>query len=318
MIGKLMTGKDFGGCLRYVLSKEKAVLLDACGIRTDGKRSIIQDFNTQRKLNPNLTIAVGHIALSWSMQDKGKLTPDLMAQRAKEYMIKMKINNTQYLIAQHRDKPHPHIHIVYNRVNNEGKTISDQFQKQRNVKVCKELTLLHGYYLSPGKESVNKGQLKGPDGVKYELYDTIRTVLKHAKNWPSLERMLSKDGIAIRYKYKGATSEIQGVSFSKNGMSFKGSQIDRSLSYGRIDQQIIFNQQKEFPQSREEVQNISPETEITETVYLEQESDHERIRQVVNGVMEEFLRPFRAAMDQDDDLLRKKRRKNERYGGYRR
>ena len=315
-----MSGKGFGGCLRYVLGKQEAILLDACGIRTDGTRSIIQDFNTQRKLNPNLSIAVGHIALSWSVQDKEKLSPELMAQRAKEYMDKMKINNTQYLIVQHQDRPHPHIHIVYNRVNNEGKTISDRFQKQRNVKVCKELTLRHGYYLSPGKENVNRQQIKGPDGVKYELYDTIRTVLKHAKNWPSLERMLSKEGIAIRYKYKGATSEIQGVSFSKNGMSFKGSQIDRSLSYGRIDQQLTFNQQKGFPQSAEEGQNISPETEMTEQLYLPQEPerDHEIFQEIVTGVLDGFSRPFPKVKDQDDDLLRKKRRKNERYGGYRR
>ncbi len=243
MIGKVMTGKAFGGCIRYLLEKEKAKILDSDGIRTDSAGSIIYDFNMQRKLNPDLGKAVGHIALSWSLNDQEKLSPELMAERAKEYLDKMKIHGTQYLIVQHQDRQHPHIHIVYNRVNNEGKTISDQFQKLRNVKICKEMTLKYGYYLAGGKENVNKQQLKGADQVKYHLYDAISKSLKQAKSWASLESMLSKQGIGIIYKYKGGTKEIQGVSFRKDATVFKGSQIDRSLSYAGIDQQIAMNQQ---------------------------------------------------------------------------
>jgi hypothetical protein len=243
MIGKVMTGKAFGGCIRYLLEKEKATILDADGIRTENTKSIIYDFNMQRKLNPDLGKAVGHIALSWSLNDKEKLSPELMVERAKEYLEKMKIHGTQYLIVQHQDRQHPHIHIVYNRVNNEGKTISDQFQKQRNGKVCKELTLKHGYYLAGGKENVNRQQLKGADQVKYQLYDAIGKSVNQAKTWTLLETMLSKQGIQIIYKYKGGTQEIQGVSFRKDDVVFKGSQIDRSLSYGGINQQIAMNQQ---------------------------------------------------------------------------
>src|SRR6201999_734363 len=108
-------------------------------------------------------------ALSWSINDAAKLNDEVMVTLAKEYLQKMKIQDTQYLIVKHRDKDHPHIHIVYNRVNNEGKTISDNFQKQRNVKVSRDITLKHGLYLSPGKEQVNRQQLKGQDRVKYEL-----------------------------------------------------------------------------------------------------------------------------------------------------
>ena len=84
---------------------------------------------------------MGHIALSWSVNDVAKLNDEEMVMLAKEYLQKMKIQDTQYLIVKHLDKEHPHIHIVYNRVSNNGKKISDNFQKQRNVQVAKELTL---------------------------------------------------------------------------------------------------------------------------------------------------------------------------------
>jgi hypothetical protein len=80
-------------------------------------------------MNPELGQAVGHIVLSWSAQDKEKLSPEGMTQHAKEYLQKMKIADTQLLVVQHHDREHPHIHIVYNRVNNEAKTISDQYQR---------------------------------------------------------------------------------------------------------------------------------------------------------------------------------------------
>ena len=165
-----------------MVQKHDAVVLDAAGVRMQQVNQIINDFNLQRKYNPNLGKAVGHIALSWSVNDADKLSDEVMLMLAKEYLQKMKIHDTQYLIIKHRDKDHPHIHIVYNRVGNNGKTISDNFQKQRNVQVAKELTLKHGLYISPGKEKVNRQQLKGEDKIKYELFDAIKAASKKVKN----------------------------------------------------------------------------------------------------------------------------------------
>ncbi|WP_299760928.1 relaxase/mobilization nuclease domain-containing protein [uncultured Pontibacter sp.] len=244
MIGKVMTGKSFSGCVRYVVLKSEATVLDSDGIRTDTVASMVADFNLQRKLNPELEKAVGHIALNWSVQDKAKLSPQAMAQRAREYMEKMQIQNTQYLIVLHRDREHPHVHIVYNRVSYEGKTITDKFQRRRNAKVCRELTERHGYYLAPGKGQVNRHRLKGADKAKYELHDAIRQVLSKVNTWQELESLLRGKGISIDYKYKRGTEQVQGISFRLGELSFKGSSIDRSLSYGAISKQLEQHRQQ--------------------------------------------------------------------------
>ena len=46
----------------------------------------------------------------------------MMVLLAREYMEKTGIKDTQYIIARHHDQKHPHIHIVYNRVDNNGRT----------------------------------------------------------------------------------------------------------------------------------------------------------------------------------------------------
>mgnify|MGYP002984454489 CR=1 FL=1 len=50
-------------------------------------------------------------------------------------MQKMGITDTQYLLVRHLDQPHPHCHLVYNRVGNNGQTISDKNIKLRSAKV---------------------------------------------------------------------------------------------------------------------------------------------------------------------------------------
>ena len=62
MIGKIVTGKSFGGAVKYVLKKEKARLLDSDGVDISSIRSIIDDLNFQRKTRPEIAKVVGHIS----------------------------------------------------------------------------------------------------------------------------------------------------------------------------------------------------------------------------------------------------------------
>jgi hypothetical protein len=319
MIGKVITGRSFGGCIRYVVQKHDAVVLDAAGVRMQQVNQIINDFNLQRKYNPNLGKAVGHIALSWSVNDAAKLNDEVMVNLAKEYLQKMKIQDTQYLIVKHRDKDHPHIHIVYNRVSNNGKTISDNFQKQRNVQVAKELTLKHGLYLSPGKERVNRQQLKGEDKIKYELFDAIKAASKKVKSINELKQVLAKQDIVTDLKYKSGTTEVQGISFSKGEYKFKGSEIDRSLSYSKlsqaIEQQQIKPEKSLADQLREVMENAKPERashdKTEQTPYLKPERETHYLRQSLSAGADLLGDLLGNIADDDDSPERKRRKKNE-------
>lgn len=48
-------------------------------------------------------------------------------------------------------------------MNNEAKTISDQYQRKRNAEVCKQLTLKYGYHMAKEKAQVNRFRLTGVD-----------------------------------------------------------------------------------------------------------------------------------------------------------
>lgn len=63
-------------------------------------------------------------------------------------MEQMSIRDTQFIIARHTDRQHSHCHIVFNRVDNNGKTISDKNDRYRNEKTCKQLTEKYGLYMA--------------------------------------------------------------------------------------------------------------------------------------------------------------------------
>ena len=172
------------------------------------------------------------------------MTDALMTQIAKEYMQKMGITDTQYLLVRHLDQPHPHCHLIYNRVGNNGQTISDKNIKIRNAKVCRELTEKYGLYLAPGKDDVRRERLREPDKTKYEIYDAIKGCLPKCKSWNELEGKLREQGIGVRYKYCGSTDRRQGVLFSKNGFEFSGSKIDRAFSFTKLDCHFTHAQQQ--------------------------------------------------------------------------
>ncbi|KAA6332584.1 hypothetical protein EZS27_018919 [termite gut metagenome] len=247
MIGKIIKGRSFKGCISYVLGRENAKLLDSEGVLLNDTKSIINSFYMQSLMNPKLGKSVGHIPLAYSKEDASKLTDEFIVKLAKEYMKAMQIENTQYIIVRHYDREHPHCHIVFNRVDNEGKTISDRNDHFRNEKVTKALKEKYGLTFGEGKEKVNIHRLNEPDKTKYEIYKTIKSALKSSKDWKQFKSTLNREKIELKFKYKGQTNEVQGISFSKEDYSFKGSEIDRLFSYSKLNAVLNGNAQEQQP-----------------------------------------------------------------------
>ena len=243
MVGKVISASSFSGTVGYVM-KEESRILEAEGVMPPEVKDMVQDFKDQTLLNPRLKNTVGHISLSFSPKDAPRMTDALMTQIAKEYMQKMCITDTQYLLVRHLDQPHPHCHLVYNRVGNNGQTISDKNIKIRNAKVCRELTGKYGVYLAPGKDDVRRERLREPNKTRYEIYDAIKGSLPKCKSWNDLEGKLKEQGIGVRYKYCGNTDRKQGVLFSKNGFEFSGSKIDRAFSFTKLANRFNHIQQQ--------------------------------------------------------------------------
>ena len=241
MIAKIIQGSGFVGAVNYVMEKKDARLLTGEGVILNDKESIIKNFITQSKMKPNISKPVAHISLNFSKQDKSLLTDKFMVDVAREYLGKMGYENTQYIVVRHFDTEHPHLHLIINRIDNNGNRISDKKEKLRSTKVCMELTKKYGLYLAKGKEKVKEHRLREPDKTKYEIYNILKDAIPNCKNWRELIVQLHRQDVKVDFKYKGKTKEVQGVIFSKNNLAFNGSKVDRQLSFSKINYQLKNN-----------------------------------------------------------------------------
>lgn len=198
-------------------------------------------FRWQCLLNPDVAKPVGHIALSFKPEDAPRLTDAFMARLAEEYLELMGIRNTQFIVVRHHGTDNPHCHIVFNRVNFDGKVISDSNDFKRNEKVTKMLKDKYSLTYSEGKQSVKTEKLHASEKVKYEIYRAVKEALRSADTWKEFQNKLLKMGVEMEFKYKENTNEVQGIRFIKNGLSFKGSGIDRSFSWSRLDAALDHN-----------------------------------------------------------------------------
>jgi hypothetical protein len=298
MIAKIVQGSGFKGAVNYVLEKKDARLLYGKGVRLKDKASIIQSFITQSKMKPNISKPVAHISLDFSAQDKARLTDQFMTDMAQEYLKKMGYENTQYIIVRHFDTEHPHIHLIINRIDNNGNRISDKKEKLRNSKICMELTKRYGLYIASGKENVKEHRLREPDKSKYEIYRTLQLAIPKSRNWKELENELWKSEISIELRKNGSTNKIQGVLFSKNGYKFNGSKVDRSFSYSKINFRLHQNEWSLNLQRKPSYQNKTDTT-----------SKHTLLKDLVNTLNSNPNSEYDAGLLKQKLQKRKKRKK---------
>lgn len=239
MIGKLKKGSSFGGCIRYVTGKDEAKIIASDGVLLGTNAEMTQSFELQRQLNPRIKKPVGHIALSFKPEDKSRLTDEFMAKIALEYMQMMGIKDTQFIIVRHHNTHNPHCHIVYNRINNEGKFISDRNDYRRNEQVTKALKSKYGLTYGTDKSKTNTRKLRNAERAKYEIHNAVNDALKVADSWQKFKSGLEKRGVHLELVYKDKErSKVQGIRFCKDGYSFKGTQISRDYSFGKLNARL--------------------------------------------------------------------------------
>ena len=266
MMAKIVYGSNFKGVVDYILDKDKGVQkLISDGLFMENKDTIAMSFNIQSQMNGKVAKPVGHIALSFSREDEPRLTNHVMAGIALEYMERMGIRDTQFFMARHFDKEHPHVHIAFNRIGNDGRTISDRNERLRSTRICKELTLKYGLHMAGGKENVKRNRLKEPDRTKYRLYDILKTEVGRCGNWDVLVANLHRQGVEVRFKHKGQTNEVQGVVFTMNGYHFNGSKVDRRFSYSKIDAALQRNRNEERMNLKPKIYTVDTPSTTSDT-----------------------------------------------------
>ena len=130
------------------------------------------------------------------------MTDKLMAEIAQDYMKQMGLTNTPFVVVRHYDKEHPHCHIVFSRVDYDGKILTQTTNFKKNERVCKAFN--RKYQLMQGKSKLNTdvSKLRGKEKVRYQLVQDIAKLFIHpsVKDWDSYLNILRQHGITVKEK----------------------------------------------------------------------------------------------------------------------
>lgn len=210
------------------------------------------DFRMQQAARPEKEKACFHASLSFYPGEE--TSNEQMVMLAKKYLEKLGMRDTQFAITKHTDRKHPHLHIIANLVDNDGKAIKDGYLGLKGKKIAQELT--QQYKLIPAQKKnlqlTNTAALRKEDQIKYRIYEAVNEALPYSKTLTELEAKLKQQGIEIQYKYKGKTTQLQGISFKMNNHIFKGSSVDRQFSIANLQRRLDQSKRESIQPMQEE------------------------------------------------------------------
>ncbi len=263
-MAKIIKGNSISTCLNYVTRlkhdghpeiKREWFLLGSDGVRfregeADWRKRVIADLRRPNAQRTPIKDPCGHTSLEFKPEDTPKLTDELMLKIAEEYLDKMGIKNTPYVIVRHTNTAHPHCHIVFSRVDYDGKIIDSATDFYLNGEVCKEITKKYGLAWGEDKMSVDPRKLRGKERVRYEIAQGIADTLllkPTITDFRTLQDALKKRGIEAKPIFD-SDNRIKTIIYKKGRYSFVASKIDRRFTPRGLLR--IFDRNMELSQKR--------------------------------------------------------------------
>ena len=153
---------------------------------------------------------------------------------------------------------------------------------------------------------VNLEALNEKEANRYIIYQAILESLPQCRTLNDLKEKLVKKKIETLYKYKGQTSELQGISFKIGEYKYKGSEVDRKFS--------ISNLEKTLKLSPAEKLIKSPLAVACRMDISENNKPEKELVQNSSKVLEALLKPERKSQMQAPAWPLQKKRKSRSRG----
>ena len=219
MIAKIGRSSNLYGALAYnnlKVENENGQILFANKIieTPSGHYSVAQlsqSFTPYLIANRNTEKHTLHISLNPDPKDN--VSDEKFRELAEQYMREMGYGEQPFVVFKHTDIDRTHIHIVSVCVNEEGKKISDKFEKMRSMNVCRELERQHGLVSATDKEHKQNDKIFSP--VNYQKGDVksqIASVLRHLPKYYQYQTLGEYNALLSLFNIttEKVTGELQG------------------------------------------------------------------------------------------------------------
>lgn len=250
MVAKIVTGKSIRGVLNYNENKvqkgEAELLMAARFPRSPDELSFknkLQRFEMLTRQNERTKTNALHITLNFSPKDK--VDDELTKQIALDYMERIGFGNQPFLVYQHFDAAHPHIHIATTNIAEGGQRIeTHNIGRILSEKARKAIEEAYGLIRAEDQKKEKSFLLKpidiekacyGKSETKAAISSIVRSVVAGYKftSLPELNAVLRQFNVTAdrgqegsrMYEKKGLVYQLLDDKDNKVGIPIKASSI---------------------------------------------------------------------------------------------
>jgi hypothetical protein len=242
MIGMTRKGNSFGPLLRYALQEAKRPVIVGGTMAGLTAAELTEEMHYIADESDSIRRCL-HISLSVAEEDE-QLHPDnpdsedLWSIIADEYIEAMGLADRQYVAIVHRDTPHPHIHLVINRVGANGRLASIYNDYRRGMAACREIEQRHG--LRPveasqsskriAREELALAQRTGEPSVRQRIQAAAdRAMDCGATTMGEYAIILASSGVHLLPTYQQGGAKISGLVYweVETGQKIKAAELGK-------------------------------------------------------------------------------------------
>lgn len=231
MVARIKTPNNIARALNYNEQKVKqghAILLQASNYLKDADKLSFSEklkrFQDLIALNDRAKTNSLHISLNFDNADK--LSANQFKEIADEYMRKIGFGQQPYLVYQHNDAGHPHVHIVTTSIQENGKRI-DTFNIGRNQSEKARKEIESKFNLTRAQNNLtSEYELKpvSPQRVQYGKSETrraITNVLDHVLNTYRYASLAELNAVLQQYNIVADRGKENSRIHKNNGLVYR-------------------------------------------------------------------------------------------------
>lgn len=240
------TGTGFKGTVLYLLhghldalNPDRVEWIESRNLPTRNAMAAVRIMAATARDSGSRQAPVYHISISFDPDDP--VDRATMIQVADRLLRDLDLEEHQALIVSHKDRAHPHLHLVVNRVHPERLTVwSNWYDFPRIERSLRAQEVELGLRVVPGRNAIvpHTAELRpqprlhrGDAAFLREVQERAGPVLKRAQSWAELERDLAAVGLSVRVNGRG-------MSVTDGEQVVKASEIDRAFSRNHLEKRM--------------------------------------------------------------------------------
>lgn len=229
MVAKVNSGKSIRGVLNYNENKVKAGVARCLHENLFGQSVDNLSFSNKLKgfenliaRNRRVTTNTVHISLNFHAEDN--LSSNKLIDIATAYMERIGFGSQPYLVYEHTDAAHPHVHIITTNIKRSGKRISlFNIGRNQSARAREQLEKEFNLIQASGRKPQPHARIRTEDLVQYGQVETKRAIANrvyYVTRAYCYASMAELNAVLGQYRVYVDRGSEQSQMFKRNGLIY--------------------------------------------------------------------------------------------------